>query len=53
MNATGFLRWAGVNPLIGGWDNYFATPANYYLYNSGRRGVSIDVVKPPGAGRGA
>jgi hypothetical protein len=28
-----FLRWAGVNVLIGSWDNYFATPANYYLYD--------------------
>jgi len=36
MNAPAFLRWAGVNLLVGGWDNYFATPANYYLYNSGR-----------------
>ena len=33
-----FLRWAGTNLLIGGWDNYFATPSNYYLYNSGRTG---------------
>ena len=24
--------------LLGSWDNYFATPANYYLYNSGRAG---------------
>jgi hypothetical protein len=38
MNADAFLRWAGVNLLVGGWDNYFATPANYYLYNSGRKG---------------
>ncbi len=29
-----FLRWAGVNILLGSWDNYFATPSNYYLYNS-------------------
>jgi len=28
------LRWAGVNILLGSWDNYFATPSNYYLYNS-------------------
>ena len=35
MNARAFLRWAGVNLLLGSWDNYFATPANYYLYNSG------------------
>ena len=38
LNARAFLRWAGANLLLGGWDNYFATPANYYLYNSGRRG---------------
>jgi hypothetical protein len=38
MNARAFLRWAGVNLLLGSWDNYFATPANYFLYNSGRRG---------------
>jgi CotH kinase protein len=31
-----FLRWAGVNILAGSWDNYFATPANYYLYNGGK-----------------
>jgi len=33
-----FLRWASVNVLVGAWDNYFATPANYYLYNSGKSG---------------
>ena len=38
FNARAFLRWAGVNLLIGSWDNYFATPSNYYLYNSGRAG---------------
>jgi hypothetical protein len=41
-----FLRWAGLNVLIGAWDNYFATPANYYLYNSGRAGAD-DVVASP------
>ena len=29
-----FLRWASLNVLLGSWDNYFATPSNYYLYNS-------------------
>ena len=38
FNVRAFLRWAGVNVLIGSWDNYFATPSNYFLYNSGRRG---------------
>ena len=33
-----FLRWAGVNLLLGSWDNYFASPANYYLYNGGQAG---------------
>jgi hypothetical protein len=42
-----FLRWAGVNVLIGAWDNYFATPANYYLYNSGKAGREDDVVSAP------
>ena len=42
-----FLRWAGVNVLIGAWDNYFATPANYYLYNSGRAGGEDDVLSGP------
>jgi CotH kinase protein len=38
LNVRAFLRWASANLLLGSWDNYFATPANYYLYNSGRRG---------------
>ena len=42
----GFLRWAGLNVLIGAWDNYFATPANYYLYNSGTAGAK-DVMSEP------
>jgi hypothetical protein len=47
MNARAFLRWAGVNLLLGSWDNYFATPANYYLYNSGRHGAEDDFVSSP------
>lgn len=39
LDVEAFLRWAGVNVLVGGWDNYFATPANYYLYNAGRPGA--------------
>lgn len=38
--AEDFLQWAGVNILAGSWDNYFATPANYYLYNGGRPGTA-------------
>lgn len=32
MDVYGFLRWAAVNNEIGGWDNYYQTPSNYYLY---------------------
>jgi hypothetical protein len=35
FDVRGFLRWASLNVLLGSWDNYYATPANYYLYNSG------------------
>jgi hypothetical protein len=42
-----FLRWAGVNILIAAWDNYFATPANYFLYNGTRTSGSEDVVGEP------
>lgn len=47
MNARAFLRWAGANLLLGSWDNYFATPANYYLYNSGRKGGEDDFAASP------
>ena len=47
FNVNAFLRWASINVLIGAWDNYFATPANYYLYNSGRSGGADDVVSAP------
>jgi hypothetical protein len=47
LNVRAFLRWAGVNVLIGSWDNYFATPANYYLYNSGLAGAAHDFVATP------
>ena len=36
-----------VNVLLGAWDNYFATPSNYYLYNSGRKGGERDFVDAP------
>lgn len=35
FNVKAYLRWAAVNMLLGAWDNYWATPANYYLYNAG------------------
>ena len=47
MNAPAFLRWASVNLLLGSWDNYYATPSNYYLYNSGRAGAGHDVRNAP------
>ena len=47
MNAHTFIRWAGVNLLLGSWDNYFKTPSNYYLYNSGRPGVADDFMHAP------
>ena len=47
MNAHAFLRWAAVNLLLGSWDNYYATPSNYYLYNSGRLGAEDDVMGSP------
>jgi hypothetical protein len=47
FNVWPFLRWAAVNILLGSWDNYFATPANYYLYNAGRRNRADDFVAAP------
>jgi CotH kinase protein len=47
MNARAFLRWAAVNLLLGSWDNYYATPSNYYLYNSGRLGAENDFMGAP------
>lgn len=47
MNANAFLRWAAVNLLLGSWDNYYATPSNYYLYNSGHLGAEDDYMGAP------
>ncbi len=47
LDAGAFLRWAAVNMLLGSWDNYYATPSNYYLYNSGRQGAARDFVSSP------
>ncbi|HXZ76705.1 MAG TPA: CotH kinase family protein [Streptosporangiaceae bacterium] len=47
MNSRAFLRWAAVNLLLGSWDNYYATPSNYYLYNSGRLGAEDDFMRSP------
>ena len=47
FNVKAFLRWAAVNTLLGAWDNYSATPANYYLYNSGLRAAPNELVAKP------
>jgi hypothetical protein len=47
LNVKAFLRWAATNVLLGSWDNYFATPANYYLYNSGRSGAPDGFMNTP------
>ena len=47
MNERAFLRWAGVNLLLGSWDNYFGTPANYYLYNAGPKGAEKKFMESP------
>jgi hypothetical protein len=47
MDAAAFLRWAALNMLLGSWDNYYATPSNYYLYNSGHNGAPRDFVSSP------
>jgi hypothetical protein len=47
LNVKAFLRWASVNILIGGWDNYWRTPANYYVYDSGRRDVEDGFMAAP------
>src|SRR5439155_14442211 len=47
FNVHAFLRWASVNLLIGSWDNYFATPGNYYLYNSGFGGAAEGFMARP------
>lgn len=35
FDVKGWLRWLGVNTLLGAWDNYWKTPGNYFLYNKG------------------
>ncbi len=47
FNIHAFLRWAAANVLLGSWDNYFATPSNYYLYNSGLTGAENDFMDSP------
>lgn len=47
LDVQSFLRWAGANVLLGSWDNYFATPANYYLYNGGLPGKPMKYLTTP------
>lgn len=47
FDVRGFLRWAGVNVLLGSWDTYYGTPGNYFLYNSGRAGHERDFMAAP------
>jgi CotH kinase protein len=46
LDVKSFLRWAGVNALLGAWDNYWGTPANYFLYNGGRGKKNDFMAKP-------
>jgi len=41
------LRWAAVNMLLGAWDNYWATPSNFYIYNKGQKGFEKDFMSKP------
>jgi hypothetical protein len=47
FDVEAFLRWAGTSMLLGAWDNYWATPANYYLYNSGKAGAAKQFMEHP------
>jgi len=42
-----FLRWASINVLLGAWDNYWGTPANYFVYNSGYRDGGEEFMERP------
>jgi len=33
--------------LLGAWDNYYLTPSNYYLYNSGKKGGKDEFMEKP------
>lgn len=42
FNVKQFLRWTAMNALLGAWDNYWATQANYYLYDAGKKDAARD-----------
>lgn len=47
FDVHGFLRFAAMNMLIGGWDNYWGQAGNYFLYNSGKLGGADEFVEEP------
>ena len=47
FNVKQFLRWTALNALMGAWDNYWATQANYYLYNSGKKDAADAAMTKP------
>src|SRR4029079_6939451 len=47
FDAKSFLRWAGINTLLGAWDNYWGTGANFYLYNSGSKAAPKKLMSQP------
>jgi spore coat protein CotH len=47
FDVESFLRWAALNNLMGSWDNYYGTPANYYLYNSGKKKAEDEFMADP------
>jgi hypothetical protein len=47
FDVKGFLRWAAMNSLLGAWDNYWATPANYLIYNAGPKSAPKEFMAKP------
>lgn len=47
FDAKSFLRWAGINSLLGAWDNYWGTGANFYLYNAGPKAAPKKLMSQP------
>ena len=47
FNARAFLRWAVWNNLMGAWENYWQTPSNFYIYNSGHIGADREYLQRP------
>jgi len=47
FDVKSFLRWAGVSSLVGAWDNYLRTPANYYVYDAGPKDAPKEFMRRP------